>query len=223
MVTEMKKLLINLVMICLIFGVSSGNAAILSGDNSNSYPIIDEDEMTIEEFRELAYNELSNIEDLKLRSQLLCNLDNTFSTLESISVTPDMSLSQAINIIESTYTSHEITTKPSFQPTPAVTFGPILFSSIDANFADDEGFILKDGRRLRVDFTPNDVTSNDSYVKIRGIGTNLNFPFNLPEWPVQRFDISILMFFGSATSSNSRIVVNGFCIYTIVLAEWHKH
>jgi len=240
MAIKMKKEIMTLIMVCLmigtVFGALSGNAISMSEDSFNSSVITDkndkyvdqnvndiENKMTIEEVRELAYEEVSKIEDMQLKSQLSSELDNAFSTLESIGVTLDMTIAQAIDIVESTTNPSRIITKPPFYTTPAVMFGPILFASIDADFEDDEGYIAKNGRRLRVDFTPNDVTSDDSYVKIKGMGATFNFPFNLPDWPVQRFNTFIQIFFGSATSSNGHIVVKGFCIYTIILAEWHRH
>jgi len=229
-------LLMTGLMIATVFGALSVNATSMSEDGFNAAVHTDKDgpyvghdaddienKMTIEEVKKLAYEELSKIEDMQLKSQLSSELDNMFSMLESIGVTLDMTVAQAIDIVESKTKSLRITQSSPFYPTPMVTYGPILFASIDANFADDEGYIAKNGRRLRVDFTPNDVTSDDSYVKIKGMGVTFNFPFNLPDWPVQRFDTFIRIFFGSATSSNGRIVVKGFCIYTIILAEWHRH
>jgi len=218
-------------MVATIFGTLSVNAASKSKGSFNTVFHVDQDDndienkMTIQEVKKLAYEELSKINDVGLKLQLLSELDETFSTLEDIGVTFDMTVAQAVEVVESKINDMSLkkTKNSIFYPTPQVVYGPIIFALIDADFSDDEGYIVKDGRRLRVDFIPDDVTSDDSYVKIKGMGVTFNFPFNLPDWPVQRFDTFIRIFFGSATSSNGRIVVKGFCIYTIILAEWHRH
>lgn len=218
-------------MFATVFGTLSVNVASRSKGSFNTVVHVDQDDndvenkMTIQEVKKLAYEELSKINNMRSKLQLLSELDDTFSTLEDIGVTLDMTVAQTIEIVESKINDMSLkkTKNSIFYPTPQVIYGPIIFALIDADFSDDEGYIIKDGRRLRVDFIPDDVTSDDSYVKIKGLGGSLEFPYNTPEWPVQRFDTFIRIFFGSATSSNGRILVKGFCIYTMVLAEWHKH
>ena len=211
-------------MFATVFGTLSVNVASRSKGSFNTAVFPVENKMTIQEVKKLVYEELSKINNIRSKLQLLSELDDTFSTLEDIGVTLDMTVVQTIEIVESKIDDISFKkTKNSICPTPQVVYGPIIFALIDADFSDDEGYIVKDGRRLRVDFTPDDVTSDDSYVKIKGLGGSLEFPYNTPEWPVQRFDTFIRIFFGSASSSNGRILVKGFCIYTTVLAEWHKH
>ena len=210
--------------VATIFGTFSVNAASRSKGNFSTVSPV-ENKVTIQEVKKIAYEELSMTNDERLKLQLLSELDDTFSTLEDIGVTFDMTVAQAIEIVESKINDMSLTeTKNSVScPAPHVVYGPFVFALIDADFSDDEGYIVKDGLRLRVDFIPNDVTSDDSYVKLKGLFYSLKFPYNTPEWPVQRFDIYIRIFFGSASSSNGRILVKGFCIDTTILVEWHKH
>lgn len=219
-------------MILIIFATLPINVASISRLSLNTVSFVDQNDndfeanMSIQDFKKLSYEEVIKIDDIELRLQLLSALDDVFSKFEDTGVDSDMTVAEAVQLIDgqTNELSLKKTTKPIFYTTPQVIYGPLMFVSIDADFSTAEGNIIKEGRRLRVDFTPADVTSDDSYVKIKGLlGSYLKFPYNTPDYPVQRFDTFIRIFFGSATSSDGRVSVKGFGIYTMIFAEWHKY
>jgi hypothetical protein len=219
-------------MVMIIFGTLPASVSSISKLSLNTVSHVHqnnndlENKMLIQDFKKLSYEELAKIDDIELRLQLLSELDYAFSKFRDIGVVSDMTVAETVELVDSKINGMPLkkATNPIFYPTPRVIYGPFMFISIDADFSNSEGNIIKEGRRLRVNFTPSDVTSEDSYVKIKGLsGVYLKFPYNTPDYPVQNFDTFIRIFFGSATSSNGRVIVKGFCIYTIIFAEWHRH
>jgi len=230
---KIKETIIAIFMVCLLSTIVFNNiifnviaSDIVDSNNIDTSDNCKDNKIIIKDVKDVVYKELFLIKDFDLNLKILCAINNIFDSFEDFGITPDMTVEQATEIINNQITKKSLKNMQNLQSleiTPEVELY-YFFITINVNFGVDEGFLYKEGRKLRVFFEPNDVTSSDSYLEIKTLlGQKDRYPINDPNWPVQRYDTYIRLFFGNAYSSNGRIIVNGFGFFVTLYMAWHKH